>query len=317
MLARSLFSSFSYMQSSQATQEFPASADTHKMSDQLFAKYEEFKTRFHGNEGQAFIYDIIQELFNISSEILKPANEVALKSMIPGKEYIGFELGTRLSRAINKNLFAVPDSYVADFLQKIKTNQIDSFSAEDITKICYKIAISFCAAIDVIKSNDQKTPGTYFEYLMGQFFSSNLGVRPRKQVDVLNIENLNTRLPTDYIFDLGIGRAKYHVPVKTSTRERVIQVWAHQKVLDGIYGTGRFLGLLTCLSESKVDHKKFEVTEICLPDQWRIYQLFISQLKRIYYLDLPNKYAEMNTWYPPIHVQPFGTFFKEQAKLLE
>lgn len=287
------------------------------MSDQLFAKYNEFKTRFHGSEGQPFIYDIVEELFVLSMDILSQTKEVGLSSLISGKEYFSFKLGGRLSRAINKNLFDVEDARVHAFLENIKTGQVDSFDASEITRICYKIAISFCASIDVIKSNDQKTPGTYFEYLMGQFFSSNLGVRPRKQVEVLNIENLNTRLPTDYIFDLGVGRPKYHVPVKTSTRERVIQVWAHQKVLDGIYGTGRFLGLLTCLSESKVDQKKLEVTEICLPDQWRIYQLFISQLKRVYYLDLPNKYAEMNTWYPPIHVQPFGKFFKEQAKLLE
>jgi hypothetical protein len=103
----------------------------------------------------------------------------------------------------------------------------------------------------------------------------------------------------------------------SSTRERVIQVWAHQRVLDGVYGNGRFVGLLTCLAETKLDHRTRDVIEICLPDQWRLYQLFISQLKRVYYLDVPQKYSELNTFFPKIHVKQFGEFFHEKELLLE
>jgi hypothetical protein len=89
---------------------------------------------------------------------------------------------------------------------------------------------------------------------------------------------MEATLPTDYVFDLGPNRAKFHVPVKTSTRERMIQVWAHQRVLDGVCGTGRFLGIPIILAETKTGRKKREVIEICLPDQWRIYQMHIAQL---------------------------------------
>ena len=85
--------------------------------------------------------------------------------------------------------------------------------------------------------------------------------------------------------------------------------------IDGVYGTGRFLGLLTCLSETKLDHTTLEVVEICLPSQWKIYQLFISQLKRIYYLDPPDKYMVLNSNFPKIPVEPFGKFFKEYDTL--
>jgi hypothetical protein len=103
--------------------------------------------------------------------------------------------------------------------------------------------------------------------------------------------------------------------VKTSTRERVIQVWAHQRVLDGVYGTGRFLGTPVILGETKTDRRKREVIEICLPDQWRIYQMHIAQLKRIYYLDVPATYEKLSEVFPPLNVKPLGHFFFEADTL--
>ena len=126
---------------------------------------------------------------------------------------------------------------------------------------------------------------------------------------------MDTTLPTDFVFNLGDERPKFHLPIKTSTRERVIQVWAHQRVLDGVYGTGRFLGTPVILAETKVETKKRDVVEICLPDQWRIYQMHIAQLKRIYYLDVPAVYERLNHVFPPLHVVPFGDFFHEVGEL--
>lgn len=135
-------------------------------------------------------------------------------------------------------------------------------------------------------------------------------------MEVLNLEEGDRKeLPTDFIFDLGPNKAKFHVPVKTSTRERVIQVWAHQRVLDGIFGTGRILGVLVCLGETKTASREREVTEICLPWQWRLYQMFIAQLRRVYYLDLPSAYAALSDVFPPITVKEFGEFFFEQHQI--
>lgn len=50
-------------------------------------------------------------------------------------------------------------------------------------------------------------------------------------------------------------------------------LWAHQKLLDGVYGIERFMGIPVLLAETKTDNKKKEVVEICLPEQWRVYQL--------------------------------------------
>lgn len=282
----------------------------------ILQKYEQLKGQFKQNALSGDVTNVLQELYSEANSYLSHLDTEALTSDRLTKEYFAFKSndGRKLSRAVNRNLYSTDPTIVLDFFDRIRNNDIEAQNVEEITKACYTIAIAFCSSIDMLKDNDPKTPGTFFEYFMGHLFAVQFGITPRNRVDVLNLD-MRASLPTDFIFDLGDNRPKFHIPIKTSTRERVVQVWAHQRVLDGVYGTGRFLGLLSCLSETKLDHRTKVVTEICLPDQWRIYQLFISQLKRIYYLDMPVKYEELNEFFPRIHVKPFGEFFFEADEL--
>lgn len=258
----------------------------------------------------------LRALYDACLNHLGNYQEQDLISKVPDKEYFSFSNGQKMSRAINRPLYFDGRTHIDDFFGAVADNNFTNISSEQITSACYSIAISFCACIDIEKSGDQKTPGTYFEYLIGFLFSRKLGVSPTKRLEVLNLDMQST-LPTDFIFDLGADQPKFHVPVKTSTRERVIQVWAHQRVLDGVYGTGRFLGTLACLSETKTDKKKLEVVEICLPLQWRLYQMYIAQMKRVYYLDRPVIYSGLNEVFPKIHVRDFGEFYFELDELLD
>lgn len=189
--------------------------------------------------------------------------------------------------------------------------------AADCNRFLYTVAMAFCTFNDVTASGDKKTPGTFFELLIGHLLSMAFGVKPRKRVEVMTVEDERSTLTTDFIFDLGPKKLKFHVPVKISTRERVIQVWAHQRVLNGVYGEGRFRGVLVALAETKLDLTKLEVTEICLPDQWAVYQRFIARLDRVYYLDLPLKYAALSKEFPFISVKTLGEFYKERDTLIE
>ena len=92
-------------------------------------------------------------------------------------------------------------------------------------------------------------------------------------------------------------------------------MFAHQRVIDGVFGTERFLGTPVILAETKTSTAKREVTEICVPDQCRVYQLHMAQLKRLYYLDVPATYAKLNDVFPPIVVKSFGHFFFEADTL--
>ena len=245
---------------------------------------------------------------------LAKAKTASLISLVSNKEYFGFQLGAKISRAVNQSLFLPEPGQWDVFCKAISTKEPLDLTPDRITRIIYSLAVSFFCYIDLTKEGDQKTPGTFFEYLIGHLFAWRLGVNPKTRLPVLNLD-MEATLPTDFIFDLGPNRAKFHLPVKVSTRERVIQVWAHQRVLDGVYGTGRFLGTPVILGETKTDKRKREVIEICLPDQWRIYQMHIAQLKRIYYLDVPSVYLQLNDVFPPLSVKPFGHFFAEADTL--
>jgi hypothetical protein len=231
--------------------------------------------------------DSLGKIYQACCGYLSKLETIELRSLVSNKQYFAFIHGGKKSTELQP---------------------------EQLTRIVYSVAASFFCFIDLNKEGDQKTPGTFFEYLIGHLFAWRLNVNPKVQSPVLNLDMEGT-LPTDFIFDLGANRAKFHVPVKTSTRERVIQVWAHQRVLDGVYGTGRFLGTPVIVGETKTDRKKNEVIEICLPDQWRIYQMHIAQLKRIYYLDMPAVYERLNEVFPPLNVKPFGHFFLEADTL--
>lgn len=78
----------------------------------------------------------------------------------------------------------------------------------------------------------------------------------------------------------------------------------------GDLGIGRFKGILVCLSETN-SKPGFGVTDVCLPGQWTIYQMFIAQLHRGYYLDVPKKYADLASACPFIQVKTFASFFSE------
>ena len=86
------------------------------------------------------------------------------------------------------------------------------------------------------------------------------------------------------------------MPVKTSTRERVVQAWTHQRILDE-HMQG-FKGMMIIFAETKLDANTHEVVEICVPDQWLIYQRYLAKIDNIYYFDLPDKYLQLQKNYP-------------------
>jgi hypothetical protein len=284
------------------------------MSNDPLASYSKLQKGFSKDVLNENNRSLIGECVRAALMDLKNKNTIDLRSLVPQKEYFAFSGEKKFSRAVNKSLFLDDPKEWDDFSAALAKNQFGKFSVERITKIIYSAAISFCCYVDIHKEGDQKTPGTFFEYLIGHVFAWRLGVNPTTRLPVLNID-METTLPTDFVFNLGKDKPKFHLPIKISTRERVIQVWAHQRVLDGVYGTGRFLGTPVILTETKTDQRKKEVIEICLPDQWRIYQMHIAQLKRIYYLDVPATYDKLNFVFPRLNVKSFGHFFFELDSL--
>lgn len=243
------------------------------------------------------------------------ARKVALISNVPGKEYFAYTYGGRTSRPINRDLYVTNLKDLRRRIAAFQKGRLNHLQSDAATRTLYTMAMAFCAANDVTKKGDKKTPATYFECLIGHLLAAHLGMNPKTSIEVLSGDLKGGTLPTDFIFDLGPKKTKFHVPVKLSTRERVIQVWAHQRVVDGIYGVDRYKGILVCLTETKLDSKTHAVIEICLPDQWKVYQMYIAKLTRVYYMDVPVKYADLARGYPKIDVKPLGQFFSEAEDL--
>ncbi len=258
---------------------------------------------------------LLGEIYLSSLNFLKKMKRVTLISKVQNKSYFAFTSNDQLSRAVNQDLFMPDYSKWEQLRNGMEINDITSLSNNEIQKILYSMAVSFCASIDLIKKRDQKTPGTFFEYFIAYFFSWRVGVEPRKYIQLLNIDAIEKKLPTDFIFNLGKNQKKFHLPVKISTRERAIMLWAHQRLIDGVYGSSRFIGTPVIMTETKTSQSKKEVIEICLPEQWMLYQNFIAQLKRIYYLDLPEAYKNLDKKSPSLIVKPFSEFFEEWQRL--
>lgn len=281
----------------------------------ILEKYNELKAAVKSGHYSHKTAAALHGLYSDCSVFLEATRREPLVSLVEGKQYFAFGNGKKISRAINLDLYGPNPERWEAFSAAMTQNDISEFSNEAISKILYSLAISFCASVDLIKDGDQKTPGTFFEYFVAHLFAWRVGVKPRSSMQILNIDGEDTQLPTDFIFNLGPKKTKFHVPVKTSTRERAIMLWAHQRLLDGVYGTGRFMGTPVLLAETKTDKNKREVVEICLPDQWRIYQLYVAKLTRLYYFDLPSAYQRLNWEFPPVRVKPFCDFFTEWSDL--
>lgn len=147
--------------------------------------------------------EILTEIYSESLSFLATKNRLPLTSRVADKEYFAFVDENKMSRAINHSLYNPECDKWQSFREAMRSEDISRFSAEDIQKILYTMAISFCAAIDLIKDGDQKTPGTFFEYFVAHFFTWRVGVEPSNSIKILKFDDIESTLPTDFIFNLG------------------------------------------------------------------------------------------------------------------
>lgn len=165
--------------------------------------------------------------------------------------------------------------------------------------------------MELFDRNNKKGPATYFECLIGHIFARVFGFEPVKQA-VLSVSGRRVRMTMDFLFETGDDVANIHLPVKMSTRERVVQAWAHQRLLDSAYGSGSYKGIMVLFSETKLDSRSREVIEICVPDQWLVYQTLLSKMDRIYYFDMLVRYRELTSDFSStIQIKPFYEFLTE------
>ncbi len=256
-----------------------------------------------------------QTLFAMAEEgwgfLWKNCKPLRMTSHVPGKEYLAFAYEGRVSRPINSRLYLHSSLALPLAEQFIKSPT--GLSSKKATRAAYTVALSVLAANDVLEVG-RKASATFFEVLVGHMVATAIGINPHTKVKMP--ENPKVLLPTDYVFDMGPDEPKLHLPIKTSTRERIVQVWVHQLVLERIFGSNVYRGMLVVIGETKRDTRTDAVVEICIPGQLKLFQSRIAKLDRIYYLDPPGPYLALLKAKPvPVDVRPFGDFFAEVKSL--
>lgn len=242
------------------------------------------------------------------------ATRVDLVSRVPGKQYISYALISdpgKLSSPINVALFN-PDVAAIESLWKA-WNGVDAIPGLGV--LTYTMASAFRAASELFDRANKKGPATYFEFLVGHLVARAIGVNPRKRKVQLPVGIHQARMTMDFLIDLE-GGPHIQLPVKFSTRERVVQAWAHQRLLDSAFGHASYRAILIIGSETKLAITTREVTEICVPDQWLAYQVHLARMDRIYYFDMPARYARLTAEHPVIPIKQFAEFFTEREAVL-
>lgn len=270
--------------------------------------YERLKAAALVNLGGPDVAEIIIDMASHSRKVLAGSKRVALTSGT-GKSYFSF-LGTQQSRPVNISLYSDRGREFDGLLQLFREGFVKC-TTEDIVRATYSIAYSVFAAHD-IHDVGRKASATFFEVLIGHICARAIGVLPRRKIQ---IPESGADLPTDYIFDPGPRSRKIHLPIKTSTRERAVQAWVHQLVLEKIFGAGQYLGILVVASETKRNSSTGEVIEICVPRQLQMFQSRVAEMTRLYYLDAPRAYLELASAYPRVEVKPFGQALAELRDL--
>jgi len=256
----------------------------------------------------------ILEFVTVSLDFLNSqCQPIELLSKVPGKHYFTFGKGNVIARPANRALFLTDLVLVSSLWRRWLDGKI---SAQDFTKLCYTSALAPCLAMEIFDRQNKKGPATYFECYIGHLIARELHTNPTKRVR-LPVHGREVLMTMDFLFDVPSTSRKVHLPVKMSTRERVVQAWAHQRLLDAAYGDGGFRGVMVLFSETKMDSRTLEVVEICVPDQWLAYQSLLAQMDRIYYFDLPERYKTLTMEHPDIiSIKLFSELFTETGVVL-
>ena len=247
---------------------------------QLRAAYTDVRRACRNDWRSDAVSRAILDLAVISLQFLAAeCDEIALNSLVPGKNYVSFLRNRVVTRPANRELFRLDPERIAQEWHAWMQNRPNIHDAE---RMFYTVALAPCLAMELFDRNNKKGPATFFECVIGHIFAKSLDVNPTKRV-ALSVSGHSVRMTMDFLFETADDSPNIHLPVKMSTRERVVQAWAHQRLLDAAYGRAQYRGIMVLFSETKLDSRTHEVVEICVPDQWLAYQTLLARMERIYY----------------------------------
>lgn len=211
-----------------------------------------------------------------------------------GKSYFIWERKSGQQRLLSRPCRA--DMFLLDVgefsrLWKAMVNSIDSRTFAIVhpllNDLCYTCALAFACMIDLYYPASRKTPGTFFELLIGTLIGAASALPRTKQI---RVPDEKVHVPTDIVIQTPNGLPDLVIPTKITTRERIVQAFVHQRILDVIFGTGKYRSVLFCVSETQREGER-AINDICVPEQVYLFQRYVAPLNALYYFDPPAAYV--------------------------
>ncbi len=294
--------------------------------DDVLKKFDKAKTAYDG--GQNNIDDFaeigalaLEALANLKAQTVKLGTKKIGKLEV---EYQAYSYANTISRPYRRDLFIADVKTFKAIWANLRTKldtKTHSLAYDKTNEAIYTATTAFAIMCDLHRKG-VKIPGTFFENIVGAIIGHLSGRERGKHITLPEIpapelekvessakeENGNAdedplksedplttgKVTTDIVL---LGKEQHPdivIAAKISTRERIVQVFAHTRIIS--YYVERDLlkphkFLLICVSETQRLRDKFQDT--CVPRQVALYQKFVSPMDGIYYLDPPPPYLKL------------------------
>lgn len=251
----------------------------------------------------------------------------------PAMEYWVADNNGALSRPYRPDLFiANPERFAAESELFVLDIAKAGGNPTRFDQVVYTTVTAFCLCYDVWKPKSRKTPGTFFEVLIGS--AARLRFPNLALTKHIPIRDIPIAEPVDALIDLELEGGDDEVaavkgdslstdlvltdprtkkgaviPLKITTRERIVQPFAHQRILDSAF-PDQFASFLACMSEVQRDDKTQTVKQVCVPGTVALFQKHLANLNGLYYCDIPLRYARADLG-AVIAVKPLHSLFDD------
>jgi hypothetical protein len=252
---------------------------------------------------------VLPSLRDIGLSALDMVTSYEKRDLIDGYVTYGDSDTGNWSRPIRSDLIAnSDDEFKADWTSMVAGLTAASPDINTTNRALYTCIQMFASAYDLCKRGSRKTPGTLLEVVIGTLLSQRLKLPRLKQIS-LEVEREPVTVPTDIYFE----SKRLAIAVKMSTRDRIIQPFGHQLLLNRItqsLNLRPIASVLCAVGEVQLgsqNGKGKPCYAVCVPRQVTLYQKHVAQLSGLFYLDPPARYLELHTR-GVIEVSTIGAF---------
>jgi hypothetical protein len=257
-------------------------------------------------------YDEIKQVGELCLKEIKNHSGSKIQGHCGSTEYIVFDAGGKYSRPIRPDLFLINGNFASKWDLTIETlkkgKYMTSSEQADCDKAVYTLVSAFSTVYNLWKTASRKTPGTFFEIVVGTLLSTFYTECARSKF--IPIPGEHERVTTDIVLISKTTKRGLVVPTKITTRERIVQPFVHQRILESVFGD-KYKSLLVCVSEMQRQEDK-GVNQICVPGTIKLFNKHVAKLSGLVYLDPPERYL-MKDITSIMPVMNFGSLFTKSV----